>query len=210
MSQPRGCVQSSQQVYRGGSPGLRVCVSTGAVKAVSMDGRGAVVVLLLSACYCRRSWRTKFCLPRRGELGAHWRGSDGSRRSQPGTVRVRLADNLNLTPETVSEPCQPAPLRSALLARRVATSVAIIRFLQQRLSRQRSRAARWWRSSRRPRKSPAAGGLRVFHPLCPPPPPPCLRALHDAGLRVLASVRHTSDGDGLGRLMLPDIYFKPI
>lgn len=24
MSQPRGCVQSSQQVYRGGSPGLRV------------------------------------------------------------------------------------------------------------------------------------------------------------------------------------------
>lgn len=87
----------------------------------------------LSACYCSRSWRTKFCLPRRGELGAHWRGSDGWRRSQAGTVRVRLADNLNLTPETVSEPCQPAPLRSALLARRVATSVAIIRFLQQRL-----------------------------------------------------------------------------
>lgn len=39
---------------------------------------------------------------------------------------------------------------------------------------------------------------------------PCLRALHGGGLRVVASVRHTGDGDGLGRLMLPDIHLKPI
>lgn len=54
-----------------------------------------------------------------------------------------------------------------------------------------------------PRKSLASGGLRVL-------PSPCLRALHDGGLRVVASVRHTGDGDGLGRLMLPDIHLKPI
>lgn len=54
-----------------------------------------------------------------------------------------------------------------------------------------------------PRKSLASGGRRVL-------PPSCLRALHDGGLRVVASVRHTRDGDGLGRLMLPDIHLKPI
>lgn len=66
----------------------------------------------------------------------------------------------------------------------VQPAVAIIRFLQQRLSRTRSRAARRCGGWRGPRKSLAAEGLRVL----PPPRLRALHALHDGGLRVVASV----------------------
>lgn len=38
---------------------------------VSIGDCGVVVVVLDSACFCGCSLLTKFCLPRRNELGAH-------------------------------------------------------------------------------------------------------------------------------------------